>query len=153
MADSYLLNGQKVSGFSRNAKDIGFDPTGTDLQSTDVDGAIKEINSNLSVGTSSLTDKKSTVNTSYLSKENHDVFLQVELLGEDSTSLVTIAKIPDGYRPKKRLSGVCTVVLAANGLYLGLGEYAIRTAGVISFRCLGTFTGQTFCIIDTCYFT
>lgn len=47
MADRFLLGGKVVSGFSRDADDINFDKTGTSLQSDNVQGAISEIDSNL----------------------------------------------------------------------------------------------------------
>ena len=43
MADRWKLGGQDIAGFSRNAKDIDIDLTGTGLSSTNTEDAIKEI--------------------------------------------------------------------------------------------------------------
>lgn len=47
MGDVYMVNGKILSGLPNNAKDIKFDNTGTTLNSTNTEDAIKEVNSNL----------------------------------------------------------------------------------------------------------
>ena len=48
MGDVYMVNGKILSGLPNHAKDIEFDNTGTTLNSTNTEDAIKEVNSNLS---------------------------------------------------------------------------------------------------------
>lgn len=49
MGDVYMLNGKILSGLPNHAKDIVFDNTGSPLNSTNTEDAIKEVNSNLTV--------------------------------------------------------------------------------------------------------
>lgn len=107
-------NGEVLQRLPADASQINFNKTGTNLNSTQTENAIKEVNTKVNTNANDIDQLKSglayslygaidtsTVFAGTLFKESDIAFLKVEeFVSLPTANTVLVEKIPVGYRPK-----------------------------------------------------